>query len=708
MIYKLFCALTLVVVLSCGGETGVEIADPNGTNRSDMSQPDAAQSDDSGSVEPGDDMGGRDAATAGDMQVRPDGSMPDPCESVDQRADTENPAAGVSWRYGGGHGYPDAIRFDADCMQMVSTLTQLENALTLAQAGDIIYIDDDARIDLSRAETVRIPGGVWLVSGRGVDGSDGALLYSTVIEGRSLIRAQGPDVRVTGLRLYGPDPNQCPREWPNNCTGDIEGDSNCRDCMPRPSGIRAASGADRLEVDNCELAGFSLAAVALSDSVGHRVHHNHIHHNQRQGLGYGVLLGRGSTGTVEVLVDWNRMDYMRHAIAGSGEPGQDYEARNNLVLGNANGHVFDMHGENENTDNGSLLAGGLMLIHQNTILPSNVYALVVRGNPDHGAYFFDNCIARGSAMQAVNQRITVPNTTEADEENVFIDEGPNSAAPNLYGRSGPQCETERWCMSAGASGPWRYLQPTQVPLENLRFGDFDGDGVDDVFRSSGGKWQWSRSGNTPWSDLNTSTFAVDRLAFGDFDGDGTTDVFNANGSIWRYSAGGSASWQTLRNTDETLVQLGFGDFDGDGATDAFKTEGGTWWWSRSASEDWAELNTSGVGLANLAFGDFDGDGRTDVFRTGGGTWQWSKSGSSGWQDLNTSGVGLSNLAFADVDGDGATDAVSVSREVWRYSSGASSPWQVLRFDSRPLASVAFGDFDGDGAADVFRANCLGD
>ncbi len=694
--------LSVLTLLAACGDTDVEIAGPGSSGDPDMSvDRDAA---DMGLVDPTDDMG--DEPTA-DMSQN-DASTADPCENIHERDDTENPADGVSWRFGGGEGYPDAFGFDARCMVEVSTLTELEAALNSAVSGEIVYVDDSARIDLTDAPTLRIPGGVWLASGRGVDGSAGALLYSTEIEGRSLLRADGPDVRVTGLRLYGPDPNQCPPQWPDDCVGDIEGDRNCRDCMPRPSGIRASSGADRLEVDNCELAGFSLAAVSLSDSTGHRVHHNHIHHNQREGLGYGVLLGRGNTGTIDVLVAWNRMDYMRHAIAGSGEPGQDYEARDNLVLEHANGHVFDMHGENENTDNGSYKAGGLMLIHRNTILPPDVYALVVRGNPDHGAYFYDNCIARNEAAEAVNQRITVEGATDADEENVFIDEGPNAAGANLYGRNGPQCQTERWCMSPGASGPWRYLQPTQVGIDGLRVGDFDGDGIDDIFRSSGGTWQWSRSANARWDDLNTSDLAVDRLAFGDFDGDAKTDVFTANGTVWRYSPGGSSSWQELRETNETLAEIAFGDFDGDGQTDAFKTEGGMWWWSRSASEDWAAVNTSNVELANLGFGDFDGDGRTDAFRTANGKWQWSQSASSGWQDINTSSVVLDRLYFADVDGDGKTDAVRVSNERWLYSPGASSGWRTLRFDSRPLSSVAFGDFDGDGAQDVFRTSCLGD
>ena len=649
----------------------------------DMSSP----SGDTGII-PGTDMDGWADATGDDM------TQPVDCTTIRDRTDTANPPQSASWRYGGGHGYPDAVpRVDA-CMKVVATYDELVAALDTAQSGEIVYVDDDARIDVT-GPTLCIPEGVWLASGRGVNGSAGALLYGTEIVGRALLAACGPDVRLTGIRLHGPDPGQCPPQNPNACTGeDRTGGRNCRDCMPRTTGIRTTD--DRLEVDNTEIAGFALAAVALSDSVGHRVHHSDLHHNQRQGLGYGVLLGRGQTGVVQVLVDHNRMDYMRHAIAGSGEPGQDYEARDNLVLEHANGHVFDMHGENENTDNGSELAGGEMLIHRNTVLVDSHHTLVVRGRPAHGAWLYDNCLARSSG-DAVLQRFFTGN--------LFIDESPSGAAPNRYGQSGSDCEPVRWCYAAAGAGPWRYLTASSVGLGTLALGDFDGNGKIDVFNATGSKWQVVTDGTGAWQDLNTSTVTLDQLRFGDFDGDGKTDVFTANGTIWRYSPGGSSPWRELRTATEPLSELRFGDFNGDGETDVFTATGAQWRVSYSGTGAWERLNTSSAQLADLRFGDFDGDGTTDVFTTGGGKWQWSRGGSTPWADLNTSGVGIASLRFADVDGDGKTDAIRASGGRWVYSPGTAGPWQPLRIDSRSIDSVAFGDFDGDGTDDIFRTGC---
>jgi len=98
-----------------------------------------------------------------------------------------------------------------------------------------------------------------------------------------------------------------------------------------------------LEVDNCELFGWSHAAIGSGpEAKGTHIHHNYIHHCHRAGLGYGVCLD-GS----DALIEANRFDNTRHAIAGTGVPGTAYEARNNWHGPNIKGHNFDMHGSHE-------------------------------------------------------------------------------------------------------------------------------------------------------------------------------------------------------------------------------------------------------------------------------------------------------------------------------------------------------------------------
>lgn len=50
-----------------------------------------------------------------------------------------------------------------------------------------------------------VPEGVTLAGDRGREGSEGALLTSDALETAVMIRAGGPGVRVTGLRIRGPN-----------------------------------------------------------------------------------------------------------------------------------------------------------------------------------------------------------------------------------------------------------------------------------------------------------------------------------------------------------------------------------------------------------------------------------------------------------------------------------------------------------------------
>jgi hypothetical protein len=605
-----------------------------------------------------------------------------------------------SWRYGGGADYPDVADPTWPGVTVVDSAGTLVTALGAAQPGSIIYVADDAVIDLTQEAPVCIPAGAWLAGGRGVGSAAGGLVH--VIQSRRdpVLKVCGDDVRITGFRLIGADSGECPDTWPDNCSGeDNTGGVNCRDCEEASVGIKS-NGYDRTEIDNMELAGWSHAATWFIDSVDNAIHHNHIHHTQRQGLGYGVVLIRGGDGLVTVDIAWNRFNYNRHAVAGSGEPSQDYDAHDNLVLEHAIGHVFDMHGEDENTANGSELAGGDIRVHDNTVLVDDRHTLVVRGRPDHGAWLYNNCLARDDADDAALQRHFTGN--------LYVDESPTGApAPNDYGRTGPQCETERWCTSRSAVGPWSYLAVSQVGLDDLAFGDFDGDGRSDVFRATGSQWHFSSGGTATWSTLITSSYTLDQLAFGDFDGDGRTDVFASTGGEWRTSSGASSPWATLNAAlDDPVEDLGFADFDGDGRTDVFRTTGSEWQWSDAGNTPWQHLNTSSTLLESLGLADFDGDGKADVFRPTGSQWAVSYGGTGSWTTLNNSAVLLSSLAIGDINGDGQADVVRRSGTRWLVSWSGTSTWSDLRVESRDITGLALADFDGDGADDVFRAGCF--
>ena len=293
---------------------------------------------------------------------------------------------------GGGPGY-DA-RTDR-CGESVHCLDGLLEAVAQARAGDVVFIDGQAVIDCTERVyieklVIEVPAGVTLASDRGVDGSRGALLLSDTFATRPLIRVGGPEVRITGLRLAGPNPKPC-LEHHDRSFAEGRGHEYYYK-FPTSDGIVTEH--PQLEVDNCELGGWSHAAVCLRSGEDHWVHHNFIHHNQYNGLGYGVSHDRASS-----LVERNLFNCNRHSIAGTGRPSGGYEARHNVEIGQSLSHCFDMHGGRDRKD-GTEVAGTRMEIHHNTFR-STRRAIVIRGVPEEEATIHNNWFHHRSPQQAV-------------------------------------------------------------------------------------------------------------------------------------------------------------------------------------------------------------------------------------------------------------------------------------------------------------------
>ena len=218
---------------------------------------------------------------------------------------------------GGGAGYG---RIPPGGGLRVRTVEELLEALAGAQAGEVVFVNGNAELDLTEwvfadATVLRIPAGVTLASNRGHEGSPGALLKSEAMGTSPLIEVLGPGVRITGLRLRGPDPQRRLafhyRVFAVQPGTPEEQNANY---YKLPTACAIIADDDRLEVDNCELSGWSHAAVYLRKGAAEaHIHHNYMHHNQRSGLGYGVCLDRS-----DALIEANLFDYCRHHIAGTG------------------------------------------------------------------------------------------------------------------------------------------------------------------------------------------------------------------------------------------------------------------------------------------------------------------------------------------------------------------------------------------------------
>lgn len=294
---------------------------------------------------------------------------------------------------GGGKGYR---RLVSQSDYQVKTLEELLAALKQAKAGQVVYVDDKAEIEVTGKQKIIIGGGVTVASGRGRGGSEGALLYSNELATSPLFLAGGEKVRVTGLRLRGPDQKRRTEQMRKLYK---EGRYYS---IPNSDGIISTH--PNLEVDNCELWGWSHAGIFLRrGALKAHIHHNNIHHNQRSGLGYGVCLDQA-----DALIEANLFDWCRHHIAGTGRPGTSYEARYNLVLENANGHSFDMHGGRDRKD-GTDIAGDTINIHHNTFRATSVRAFVIRGRPQQSAQIHHNWFLHSDTKRAVAQTNAVGN-----------------------------------------------------------------------------------------------------------------------------------------------------------------------------------------------------------------------------------------------------------------------------------------------------------
>ena len=552
---------------------------------------------------------------------------------------------------GGGASYSAAIDAnDADFF--VSDLNEFVFALLAATSGEIVFLDPAAVFDLTGLADIVIPAGLTLASDRGTNASPGALIRTA--NPTTLFRVLGDNVRVTGLRLHGPG-------------------SDGSDCATAETRGVIVFG-DDFEIDNTELTGWSIAAVQLVDAKRAHYHHNYAHNN-RVCLGYGIAL----YGDSDALIEANVFNHNWHSIAGDGSRGQSYEARYNAVQKEITGHPFDMHGRYDY--NPEPWAGDQIYIHHNSFLPTDGFStgVVIRDIPESCAWIENNWFV-AEDHQSIQQQNATGNLT---------------AASNLF-------RTPGLMVSLSGQSDWIGLQPMNVGLDDVHFGDFDGDGRDDAFRSANGGWYVAAAADGIWRRINSSNVPISSLRFADFNGDDRQDVFYKSGSAWKVSYGGETLWQDLQSSGVPLSELRFGDFNGDGRADVFTILDNAWRVSFGGTGLWTSINQLSADIEELRFGDFNGDGRTDVFRTGAGSWWISYGGISGWSRANNSAYTVDRLRFADINGDDRTDVVVIDAGSIRWSSGATTTWQELVGLPGDVGTgdVTLADLNGDGEDDI--------
>lgn len=450
--------------------------------------------------------------------------------------------------YGGGSGYYPIIETE-ECDFVINDddFNNFKKIVENAQYGDRIYISDDLSIEIPAEGSITIPDGVTLASGRGRDGSAGALIHLDEI--REYVDWQwyyyiiaGNDVRITGLRIRGPD-----------------GSNSYENAGYCPGGILQDDG-QNLEIENCEIYNWYWIAIHLRGSMKANIHHNYIHNNQKPGAGYGVGNGWKSSSVIR----YNIFNYNRHSISANGDAVNgnlpSYKAEYNLVLPCGNGYRFDVHGYyDEYKNNPQMLAncnywdscnkaGELIEINYNTFITieNGQYMIMFRGIPNVGGVITNNIFNRRD--RAINQKLYyyVRDTCKTCAPCTK----PVNAILNMDGQPYPWNET--WCYYWGDFNiPSNHMfvisndYNTDINLRQIDWG-----GNDEGYVVVAPEIRFTDS---------------DKFAYGDFNSDGRTDIIN-KGYI---SYSGLSEWY-MYSDKYTIDPNHTIDFNGDDKEDSIR------------------------------------------------------------------------------------------------------------------------------------------
>lgn len=259
------------------------------------------------------------------------------------------------------------------------------------EGGGVVYVEGDAEIDFSGASG--LISDCTVVSDKGRNGSDGALLYTTDHGHGTNVWDAGPgvglftlhqNVRFFGLRVRGPTHDY----WDNpSYPGYIpfrfgELDAGERDEFRSEWSSRGINvQGENVTIENCKLWGFSTHGISVG---GHDedqdyepvISHCDIHDNMQSGLGYNVNIYRGNPD-----IDYCYFNASRHTFATFGYWNSGYHVTNSVIGPATSFFLCDTHnlGENSASESTNMdvkgfigRASGNVRIENITFTPTNV------------------------------------------------------------------------------------------------------------------------------------------------------------------------------------------------------------------------------------------------------------------------------------------------------------------------------------------------
>jgi hypothetical protein len=564
----------------------------------------------------------------------------------------------------------------------VSNEIDLDHALGRATWGTVIEINDAQPIRLSGDASKTISAGVTL-RGYRKHTYQGPELFRCSSSTQPAFDLREENVRLTGFRLRGPvdDFIRCPvdsppgvhaiKVYPNSNTGSV----------PRVlidhldigywngSGIDVSGPDDgpNPDEDDDYLTDCPEPPLTYPRETSFRAVGNFLHHLNP----YGAVTGAGAF----MLVQGNVMyDIDHHGISSDGAKTSGYLAYDNLFLSPSGSNEIDVHGSLHRKHWYDGIAGNYYDIGWNTIL--GIKTNDTLWNPQ---FHFK---LRGTPCRFVDLHHNIFRRSESD---------------SIASQALDSAKLQRWDNSFDQS----------AALDDLGVGDFDGDGIDDVFVGSGAVWYFSSGGQAEWRFLNRMPEKASDLRFGDFDADRRTDVLTVHNGEVQVSWAGGSPWQSVNVVALPLADLAVGDFNGDRQSDLFLATGAGWFVAPGA-RNWAPYSAQPYRTSTIRFGDLTGDGKTDVVAVVGGRWRilTRHSGVEEWINLHPSLSGfLGGVVAFDFTGDGKADLARSQTDGWWMSSAGMTSWTKLRStpdDAYPdLKDMPVGRFyDGNATADV--------
>ncbi len=219
---------------------------------------------------------------------------------------------------GGGEGYAEIYLEDGEhAVKLVYDETFFYKLCVEAEKGDIIYVPDYMEIDISDMRYTDypdfiLPEGVILASSRGLNGSLGGVLKLSDRQNHMMMASD--NVRITGIVLEGPESGRGSVLEPTKGSGIVISGKN-------------------VEIDNCEIAGFPLAAIVVQEGAEAHIHHNYIHHTEGKDAGIGVDIAGG-----KARVESNLFSNTNTAVRLQGEAESELDLSHNVETGT--GKVF--------------------------------------------------------------------------------------------------------------------------------------------------------------------------------------------------------------------------------------------------------------------------------------------------------------------------------------------------------------------------------